>query len=175
METLEAISKQALQDMEQRLTANSPVEEEEESEELTLSDDLMDLTGNEEIDFSNEDLGSLELESDLNEEFPQESLTEFSLETRPIGYDNDIPLEEFEIRDDEVAQTGTLKESEFFNLKDVEEQALRELDNFLEGKSDNEEAFLNFEDTEFSDRAITPAEEEQAFSTLLLMKNLARR
>ncbi len=165
MESLEAISKQALQDMEQRLTASSPVEEEEESEELTLSDDLMDLTGDEEIDFSNEDLGSLELESDLNEEFPQESLTEFSLETRPIGYDNDIPLEEFEIRDDEVAQTGTLKESEFFDLKDVEEQALRELDNFLEGKSDNEEAFLNFEDTEFSDLAITPAEEEQAFST----------
>ncbi|GAK58007.1 GTPase-like protein [Candidatus Vecturithrix granuli] len=165
MESLEAISKQALHDMEQRLTASSPIEEEEEQEEdLTLSDDLMDLTGEEEFGFSHEDLGSLELESDLTEELAPENATKFSLETRPIGYDNDIPLEEFEIRDEELAQTGTLKESEFFNLKDVEEQALRELDDFLEGKTGDEEALLNFEDTEFPDLSTTAAEEEQAFS-----------
>ena len=165
MESLEAISKQALQDMEQRLTASSPVEEEEEQEEeLTLSDDLMDLTGEEEFDFSHEDLGSLELESDLTEELAPEKETGLSLETRPIGYDNDIQLEEFEIRDEEFAQTGTLKESEFFNLKDVEEQALRELDNFLEGKTGDEEALLNFEAAEFSDLSTTTAAEEQAFS-----------
>ena len=163
METLETISKHALQDMEQRLTAGSPEEEEEEQDEdLLLSDNLMDLTS-EEFDLSSDELGSLELESDLGQAVEQEEPVEFSLETRPIGYDNDIPLEEFEIRDEEVAQTGTLKESEFFNLKEVEEQALRELDNFLEGNIEDEDALLSLEEPGFSDTETVSVEEEQSF------------
>lgn len=164
METLETISKQALHDMEQRLTAGSPVEEEEEDadEDLLLSNDLMDLTS-EDFELSGDELGSLELESDLGSAIEQEEEEDFSLETRPIGYDNDIPLEEFEVRDEEVAQTGTLKESEFFNLKDVEEQALRELDSFLEGSDEDEDDLLNLDTPGFSDMA-TSVEEEQSFS-----------
>jgi len=147
METLEAISKHALQDMEQRLTAGSatsPVEEESE-DELLLSESLMDLTEGEEesLSFSTEELGELNLESDLSAQ-GDELFSGDTLETRPIGYDNNVQVEEFEIRDEDVAQTGTLKESEFFNLKGVEEQALRELDEFLDGKTDTEEGMLDF-------------------------------
>ena len=152
METLESISKSALRDMEQRLTATSGTAEEDEQEgELLLADEaLLDLTGEkeeaEEISFSTDELESLQLESDLSEmEQADGSLGEDALETKPIGYDNNIPIEEFEIRDEDVAQTGTLKESEFFNLKDIEEQALRELDEFLEGKdSEEEQGFADF-------------------------------
>ena len=55
------------------------------------------------------------------------------LESKPIGYDEGIQIEEIEIRDEDVARTGTLQESEFFNLQDIEEQAIKELDDFLGG------------------------------------------
>ncbi len=151
METLEAISRLALDDMEQRLTTKATSEakeDEKEAEEALLmeDDDLIDLTGGEDegLEFSSEELGSLQLESDLSsaeqsdEPFFEDDSGSF-LETKPIGYDNNITIEEIEIRDGDVAHTGTLQESEFFNLQDIEEQALRELDDFLEGKLDGEE------------------------------------
>lgn len=91
METLEAISRMVLQDIEQRLSG-------------AAIDAELDLSGGQEE----------------------------KLESRPIGYDNTIQVEEFEIEPDAVAQTGTLKESQFFDLKEIEKQALRELDEFIE-------------------------------------------
>ena len=150
METLEAISKTALQDMEQRLTSGGGAQEAEEEEEdlLRMMDEdtegLMDLTATEEgeLSFSTEELDSLELESDLGE-------AEENLESKPIGYDDGIVIEELEIHDEDIAHTGTLQESEFFNLKEIEEQALRELDDFLES-TDVTETNLGFSDVESS-------------------------
>ena len=148
METLEAISKIALDDMEQRLKGSASAssstqakQEKDEDEELLKmmeDDSLMDLTEGTDLSFSTEDLDSLELESDL-------SGGGEPLESKPIGYGNEVVVEEMEINEDLVAQTGTLKESEFFNLKELEEQALRELDEFLGSKDDGDESF------EFSD------------------------
>lgn len=148
METLEAISKTALQDMEQRLTSGGEAKNAEDDEEELLrmmdedAEGLMDLTvpGEEELSFSDDELNSLELESDLADSGD-------SLETKPIGYDDGVVIEELEINDEEIAQTGTLQESAFFNLKDIEEQALRELDDFLE-TTDVPETNLGFSDTE---------------------------
>lgn len=148
METLEAISKIALDDMEQRLKGSASVsstqakqvkDEDEELLKMMEDDSLMDLTETGgDLSFSTEDLDSLELESDL-------SGGGEPLESKPIGYGNEIVVEEMEINEDLVAQTGTLKESEFFNLKELEEQALRELDEFLDSKDEGDESF------EFSD------------------------
>lgn len=134
METLEAISKTALHDIEQRLNATATTDSAEQDEdELSFDDgDLLDLTGDgETLDTSlslSDDLDSLELDDDLDL-----MGDDGTLESQPIGYDNSIQVEEMEIRADAVAQTGTLKESEFFDLKDIEEQALRELDEFIDG------------------------------------------
>lgn len=147
METLEAISKTALADIEQRLSATTKPEAAESEEEFTLSDDeLLDLTaGDTNLDTSSlslsEDLDSLELDSDLD---LMSDSGEDTLESRPIGYDNTIQVEEFEIQPDTVAHTGTLKESEFFDLKEIEEQALRELDEFIEGNLDDGLSFDSF-------------------------------
>ena len=158
METLEAISKYALDDMEQRLTAGSQVKESEESQNdeelLQMIEDeetLLDLTSNgeETLSFSSEELDSLELEPDFSS--PE------SLESKPIGYGNEVAVEEMEIRSEDIARTGTLKESEFFNLKDIEEQALRELDDFLESKEEDEGA-LSFS-VEDSEETLLPVEE----------------
>ena len=145
METLEAISKLALQDIEQRLSATTTAEiAEPEPEDELEGMDLLDLSGEGELEdtsfsLSTEELDSLDLESDLDllgtEEKP--------LESRPIGYDNNIAVEEFEIQPENVAHTGTLQESEFFDLKEIEEQALRELDAFIQG--DMNEEPLTFE------------------------------
>ena len=150
METLEAISKFALSDMEQRLKGTSTpapaakVEEDDDDELLRMMQEepLVDLTeaapsegseGEEGLSFSSDELDALELESDLS--------SGEALETKPIGYDKEISVEEVSINEEAVAQTGTLKESEFFNLKDLEEQALRELDAFLDQKDSSEESF----------------------------------
>ena len=158
METLEAISKYALDDMEQRLTAGSQVKEPEDTQNdeelLQMMEDeetLLDLTSNEEeaLSFSSEELDSLELEPDLSS--PE------SLESKPIGYGNEVAVEEMEIRSEDIARTGTLKESEFFNLKDVEEQALRELDDFLERAEEDEDVpSFSLEDSE---EEFSPVEE----------------
>ncbi|GAK54659.1 GTPase-like protein [Candidatus Moduliflexus flocculans] len=144
METLEAISKIALDDMEQRLkgsaaTVSSQIKEQAEDEDEELlkmmeDDSLMDLTEatGGDLSFSSEELDSLELESDLGGE---------TLESKPIGYGNEVEVEELEINEELVAQTGTLKESEFFNLKELEEQALKELDEFLDSKDGGEDSF----------------------------------
>ncbi len=133
METLEAISKLALEDMEKRLTAgtsNTPQEDVSDEDLLEMMEDdeeLLDLTGGDDdsLSFSSDELDSLELESDLSESKP--------LESKPIGYDGEFAVEEIEIQDENIAHTGSLQESEFFNLKEIEDQALRELDEFLEG------------------------------------------
>ncbi len=145
METLEAISKIALDDMEQRLkgsaaAASSQIKEEKEDEDEELlkmmeDDSLMDLTSasaGEDLSFSTEELDSLQLESDFGGD---------TLESKPIGYGKEVVIEELEINEDLVAQTGTLKESEFFNLKDLEEQALKELDEFLDSKGVRDDSF----------------------------------
>ena len=136
METLEAISKMTLKDMEQRLRSNSaPVEEEADEDLLFSESELVDLTGaggGNDLSFSTEELDALELESDLSNEGADAK----GLETKPIGYGRNVAVEEIVIQDEEVAHTGTLKESAFFELKEIEEQALRELDDFLEGKDD---------------------------------------
>ena len=150
METLEAISKTALQDMEQRLTSGGGTQEVDEDEEELLqmmdedSEGLMDLTAGEaELSFSTDELDSLELESDFES-------TEDSLESKPIGYEDGIVIEELEINDEDIAHTGTLQESEFFNLKEIEEQALRELDDFLES-TDVPDTNAGFSDVESAD------------------------
>ena len=142
METLEAISKLALADMEKRLTvgpSDKPQEEESDEDLLKMMEDdgdLLDLTSGDDdsLSFSSDELDSLELESDLGE-------LEL-LESKPIGYDDGVVVEEIEIRDADVAHTGSLQESEFFNLKEIEDQALRELDAFLEGSDSTEEGGL---------------------------------
>jgi hypothetical protein len=142
METLEAISKMALQDIEQRLTATTVSEADEAEDEFSLIDeDTIDLSGgdedNLEMSFSmSDDLDSLELDTDLDVDAGVDvsGSHEDVLESRPIGYDNTIQIEEFEIKPDTVAHTGTLKESEFFDLKEIEERALRELNEFIEGE-----------------------------------------
>ncbi len=139
IETLEAISKLALEDMEQRLISGpaDQLQDESDDEDLLamMSDDeeLLDLTSGDEeaLSFSSDELDALELESDLNE--PE------VLESKPIGYDDGIAVEEIEIRDEDVAHTGSLQESEFFNLKEIEDQALRELDAFLEESDSGED------------------------------------
>jgi mutual gliding-motility protein MglA len=164
METLETVSKLALQDIEQRLTAGTPETGGELAEDFSLTEnELVDLTGGGDLaeetslNFSTEELDALDLESDLDLEPRGES----SLETRPIGYDTDVPVQEFEMSG-EPAQTGTLKESVFFDLKNVEEQALRELDDFLGAQEDESEA-LSFDTFE---EAVPPekTEEELEFS-----------
>jgi len=155
METLEAISKIALEDMEQRLKGSTSAaatqakeEKEDEDEELLkmMEDDslmdLTDVTGGEDLSFSSEELDSLELETDFSGE---------TLESKPIGYGNEVVVEELEINEEQVAQTGTLKESEFFNLKELEEQALKELDEFLDGKGGDETFDFSDFDTGKSD------------------------
>jgi signal recognition particle receptor subunit beta len=149
MESLEAISKLALQDIESRLVATTTAgtAEEQIEEEVLFSESLGLAIGEELTDtsltFSNEELDSLNLESELDVFLGSGEKT---LETKPIGYDNDIPIQEVEIQQENIAQTGTLKESEFFDLKGIEEQALRELDDFLEGKdSDDVLSFDTFE------------------------------
>ena len=103
METLEAISKVTLQDMEQRLTTGPAVEAVEDlgEEPVMTGDELLDLTsGEEELSFSTDELDSLQLESDLSGNIQEtESPLSSPLETKPIGYDSDIPVEEIEIRD----------------------------------------------------------------------------
>ena len=168
METLEAISKLALQDIETRLGATTSTEPAESivAEELALTgEELLDLTGaggdlaETALTFSSDELESLDLEADLN----ILGSSEKSIETRPIGYDHNILLEEVEIQQN-IAHTGTLKESEFFNLQKIEEQALRELDAFLGGK-DSDDSF-EF-DTFKRDTQPSAAEEsdEEIFST----------
>jgi signal recognition particle receptor subunit beta len=150
METLEAISKNALQDIEHRLSASTKAEAPEAEAEFSLTDDdLLDLTGDEASlgdeatsgDEATLDTGSLSLSDDLDTLELDSDLDlgtgEETLESKPIGYDNTIQVEEFEIQTDTVAHTGTLKESEFFDLKDIEEQALRELDEFIDGNLDD--------------------------------------
>ncbi len=132
METLEAISKFTLQDLEQRLKpdeSGQSLDDEEEDELLRMMDedpdDFIDLTsGGGELSFSEDELDSL-------------------LESKPIGYDEGVVIEELEINDDDIAQTGTFQESEFFNLKEIEEQALRDLNDFVDGADvpDAEAAF----------------------------------
>jgi signal recognition particle receptor subunit beta len=143
MESLEAISKLALQDIESRLVATTTAGTAESTaeEEFAAVSESLDLAGGEELaadtslTFSNEELDALNLESELDVFLGSGEKT---LETKPIGYDNDIPIQEVEIQQENIAQTGTLKESEFFDLKGIEEQALRELDDFLEGKAGDE-------------------------------------
>lgn len=143
MEALETISKVALHDIEQRLSATATAEKVPEPEVELGDEDLLDLTTTEELttdltggelSFSSEELDSLELGSELDAVTEEEK----PLESRPIGYDKGVEVEEFEIQPESVAHTGTLKESEFFNLKDVEEQALRELDEFIQGKEEED-------------------------------------
>ncbi len=151
METLEAISKIALEDMEQRLTSGSSGAQKAEDDEENLlqmmdedTEGLMDLTasGEDDLSFSTDELDSLELEADFEG-------SEDKLESKPIGYDDGVVIEEIEINDEDIAHTGTLQESEFFNLKDIEEQALRELDDFLES-TDVPDTNLGLSDTESS-------------------------
>lgn len=170
METLEAISKIALRDMEQRLqTGNSGTEpvgsQNQKNREnlLTESDDLLDLTNSDDLsgdtlDFSEEELNNLQLDADLDEE---------GIESQPIGYDHNIPVQEVEIIEETVAHTGTLKESDFFNLKDIEEQALRELDEFLDG-NDEESFSLAFSDGERQETGEDVLGGEESFSTFTL-------
>jgi signal recognition particle receptor subunit beta len=172
METLEAISKLALQDIEKRLKASATVEveaSEDTPEEEFTGDELLDLTGGGEtpetpLTFPSDELDELTLESDLSALDSDDK----TLETRPIGYDNDIPIQEVEIREEDVAHAGTLRESEFFNLKEIEEQALRELDQFIEGSLGDESfTFDTFEkDTQSSlpeqpEEDILPPEEKE--------------
>lgn len=166
METLESISRIALQDIEQRLTATTAAETvPTEAEDELTGEGLLDLTGAGEeaadtaFSFSTDELDDLKLESDLDLVETEEK----PLESRPIGYDNSIQIEEIEIQPESVAQTGTLKESEFFDLKDIEEQALRELDEFIQGKAGDEpfdvETFVSD-----ADSSTPEAEEETLFS-----------
>jgi signal recognition particle receptor subunit beta len=158
METLEAISKLALQDIENRLTAGATVGPSENAvEEFSMTDEeLVDLTSGEEPSESSLTFSSDELEA-LDFELESDGKT---LETRPIGYDNNIPIEEVEIREEDVAHTGTLKESEFFNLKEIEEQALRELDQFIEGNLDDED--FSFDSVEEPSEPSTSEQTEEA-------------
>jgi len=170
METLEIISKIALQDIENRLTASTTAESSESAEEEEFSmtgDELLDLTGGEDLSdtsltFSSDELDALKLESDLDALDSDAK----SLETRPIGYDNNIPIEEVEIREEDVAHTGTLKESEFFNLKNIEEQALRELDEFIGGKADDEPLMFDAPEESTQPSASEQTEEETLEETL---------
>ncbi len=147
MEALEAISKQARDEMYQRLTAGTSGQKEskaEAEEDLLMESDLTNLTTEgEELSFSSEELDSLQLETDLSDVAQESDLVfeDSDLETKPIGYGSDFTLEEVEIQEENVAQTGTLKESEFFDLQEIEEQALRELDEFL---SDDDDDMLDF-------------------------------
>lgn len=145
METLEAISKLALQDIEARLGATTETESADTDleEEFAMSDEeLLDLTSAGEspaesvLTFASDDSDALQLDAEPDR--PGSSAK--PIETKPIGYDNNIPLEEVEISED-VAHTGSLKESEFFNLQAMEEQALRELDEFIGGAESEEESF----------------------------------
>ena len=137
METLEAITKTALQDIEQRLSAGAKTESASQEEFSLTDDDLLDLTGADDASgldslSLSDDLDMLELDGDLDLMGNDDTL-----ESKPIGYDNAIQVEELEIQSENIAQTGTLKESEFFDLKDIEEQALRELDQFIDGSVDD--------------------------------------
>jgi signal recognition particle receptor subunit beta len=163
METLEAISKLALQDMENRLITKTTMETPVEEFSIT-GEELLDLTGGgalsdtSSLTFSREELDTLDLESDLD----VLGSSGKSLETKPIGYDNNIPIQEVEIREESVAHTGTLKESEFFNLKDIEEQALRELDNFIEGKTSDEPLTFDTKEEDIFTFAESPDAEKSA-------------
>ncbi|HWP46260.1 MAG TPA: ADP-ribosylation factor-like protein [Candidatus Limnocylindrales bacterium] len=163
MEALEAISKMTLEYLEKRLLGDQKpkvaeipkpqmekkIEEPEETVPVA-SQDIMDLTLEEPaLTFSEEELTGLELESDLlppmdqPQPSPSSSFEDLLASSKPIGYGDNVQIEEAELTTLPLVSDEPLQ-SQFFDLKEVEAQAFRDLENFLGPLKDSQEDETTF-------------------------------
>jgi hypothetical protein len=162
METLEAISKLTLESLEERLIGDqrsktsaamiaSPEKEYPKKSTSPAPQDIMDLTlespfEESGLSISDEDLAGLELESDLltpssksSPSIQPPSLEDSFALSKPIGYGDDIKIEEAELADLQLIEDEPAIKSRFFDMKEVEAQAFRDLENFLGPLEDSSE------------------------------------
>jgi signal recognition particle receptor subunit beta len=170
METLEAISKMTLEYLEKRLLGDQKpkvteipkpqmekkVEEPKETVPVA-SQDIMDLTLEEPaLTFSEEELTGLELESDLlasmdqPQSSPSSSFEDLLASSKPIGYGDNVQIEEAELTTLPLVSNEPLQ-SQFFDLKEVEAQAFRDLENFLGPLKDSQEDETTFKTSQTSE------------------------
>ncbi len=170
MEALEAISKMTLEYLEKRLLGDQKpkVEEvpkprtekkiEEPKETVSVaSQDIMDLTLEEPaLTFSEEELTGLELESDLlapmdqPQPSPSSSFEDLLASSKPIGYGDNVQIEEAELTTLPLVSDEPLQ-SQFFDLKEVEAQAFRDLENFLGPLKDSQKDETTFKTPQTSE------------------------
>lgn len=150
MEVLEAISKMTLEYLEKRLMGDQKPKVEEvpksQSEKKieepkktapVASQDIVDLTLEEPpLTFSEEELTGLELESDLLAPLDQpqpstsSSFEDLLASSKPIGYGDNVQVEEVELTTLPLVTDEPIQ-SQFFDLKEIEAQAFKDLENFL--------------------------------------------